>query len=129
MAEEMTLTVSSNTHLVTAEHTAATVGSGDLEVLGTPVVIAWLEQATCSELELDPGLTSVGIEVHVQHKAPSAVGATITTNAAITFNDGRNVDFDVAAFDQTGTLIADGQVRRVIVNSERFMSRLSSVGD
>ncbi|HPU13108.1 MAG TPA: thioesterase [Aeromicrobium sp.] len=125
----MTLTVSKNVHVVGAEHTAVAVGSGDLEVLGTPVLIAWLEQATCAELELDQGLTSVGIEVHVNHVAPSAIGSTITANASITFNDGRNVDFDVSAYDQADTLVADGKVRRVIVNAERFISRLTSVGD
>ena len=51
------------THVVTAEHTARAVGSGDLEVLGTPVVIAWLEEATCAVLDIDERQTSVGTRI------------------------------------------------------------------
>ncbi len=35
--------------------TALAVGSGSLEVLGTPRLLAWCEAATCAALEPDPG--------------------------------------------------------------------------
>ncbi|MFS0886773.1 thioesterase family protein [Aeromicrobium sp. 179-A 4D2 NHS] len=114
-------------HTVAAEHTARAVGSGDLEVLGTPVLLAWLEEATCAELDLDPSQTSVGTRVEVQHLGPSAVGSTITTRATVTQRDGRMVIFDVSAHDQRGTLVGSGQVRRVVVDRERFLSRVPAV--
>ena len=51
------------THAVTAADTARALGSGDLEVLGTPRVLAWCEEATCAALELEPAQTSVGTRV------------------------------------------------------------------
>lgn len=116
------------TRTVGPEHTARAVGSGDLEVLGTPVVLAWLEAATCAALDLDPSQTSVGTRVEVQHLAASAVGATITATASITQRDGRLVIFDVAARDQNEVLVASGQVRRIVVDRERFLSRVPAVG-
>ena len=113
-------------HTVSPEHTARAVGSGDLEVLGTPVVLAWLEEATCAALDLEPSQTSVGTRVEVQHLTAS-VGSTITTRATITHRDGRMVIFDVSAHDQRGTLVASGQVRRVVVDRERFLSRVPAV--
>lgn len=116
-------------HVVGLEHTALAVGSGDLEVLGTPVLLAWLEQATCAALDLDAAQTSVGTRVELQHLAASALGSTITISATIAHRDGRMVIFDVVAHDQRQTLVATGQVRRVIVDRERFLDRLPRVGD
>lgn len=115
------------THTVGPEHTARAVGSGDLDVLGTPVLLAWLEEATCAVLDLDASQTSVGTRVEVQHLGASAIGSTITTRATITQRDGRMVIFDVAAHDQRGTLVGSGQVRRVVVDRERFLSRVPVV--
>ncbi len=115
------------THTVGPEHTAAAVGSGDLDVLGTPVVLAWLEEATCAALDLDESQTSVGTRVEVQHLAASAVGSSITTSASISQRDGRMVIFEVTAHDQRGTLVASGQVRRIVVDRERFLSRVPAV--
>lgn len=112
------------THTVGPEHTARAAGSGDLDVLGTPVLLAWLEEATCAALDLDDSRTSVGSRVEVRHLAASPVGATITATATVTARDGRMVTFDVAAHDRHGTLVAHGQVRRIIVDRERFLGRL-----
>lgn len=119
---------SSVTHVVTAEHTARAVGSGDLEVLGTPVVIAWLEEATCAVLELDERQTSVGTRIEIDHRAPSAVGATITATASLAHQDGRLHRFQVAAHDEHDTLVAAGEIRRIVVDRERFTARIPDVG-
>ncbi len=117
------------THTVTATDTAIAVGSGDLEVLGTPVVLAWCEEATCAALELAPQQTSVGTRVDLEHLAASPVGTEVTATATVIHTDGRLVRFQVAALDAAGTLLATGEIRRVIVDRERFMSRIVPVGD
>lgn len=114
----------SQTHVVGTEHTARVVGSGDLDVLGTPIVVAWLEGATCAALELNENTTSVGTRVDIEHLAASPVGSTITAQAQIRHQDGRLVEFDVVAHDERGVKVAVGTVRRVIVDRERFLSRL-----
>ncbi len=117
------------THSVTAEDTARSVGSGDLEVLGTPVILAWCEEATCAALELTADQTSVGTRVELEHLAASPVGATVTATATVIHTDGRLIRFQVAALDADGTLLASGEIRRVIVDRERFMGRITPVGD
>lgn len=117
------------THVVESQHTAREVGSGDLAVLGTPVVLAWLEEATCAALDLPPEQTSVGTRAEIEHLAASGVGETVTTTADVIHSDGRLVRFTVAARDSRGTLVAAGEIRRVIVDRDRFLARVPRVGD
>jgi fluoroacetyl-CoA thioesterase len=116
-------------HTVSSADTAAELGSGDLAVLGTPRVLAWCEEATCAALELDPTQTSVGTRVDLEHLAASPVGAEVTATATVIHTDGRLVRFQVTAHDAAGALLASGEIRRVIVDRERFLSRITPVGD
>ena len=107
--------------------TAIAVGSGELEVLGTPRVVALLEAATVRAVadSLASGETTVGVEVVVAHHRASLVGARITVAAELTEVEGRRLGFVVTAHEN-GTLVADGAVRRVVVDAERFMARAVS---
>jgi predicted thioesterase len=109
--------------VVSGTDTAAAVGSGSLPVLGTPVLLAWCEAATCAALELPEGKTSVGTRVSLEHLAPSAVGATVTVTATVTYADGRLVRFAVEA-RQGDVLVGSGEITRVVVDAERFLGRL-----
>ena len=117
------------THVVTSHDTALALGSGDLDVLATPRVLAWLEEATCAALDLTPEQTSVGTRVDLEHLAASPVGAHVTATATVIHTDGRLVRFQVVAQDAAGTLLASGEVRRVVVDRERFLARIAPVGD
>lgn len=117
------------THTVEVRDTAIAIGSGDLPVLGTPRLLAWCEEATCAALDLDGNSSSVGTRVDIEHLAASAVGAVVTTTATVIHTDGRLLRFQVAAHDGSGQLIGTGEVRRVVVDRERFMARLKRVGD
>ena len=109
--------------VVSPADTAESVGSGSLPVLGTPVLLAWCEAATCAALDLPDGQTSVGTRVALEHLAPSAVGASVSVTASVTYVDGRLVRFTVEA-RQGNKLVGTGEITRVIVDAERFMSRL-----
>ena len=119
--------MSSITREVTEADTAIAVGSGNVPVLGTPVLIAWLEAATVAALKLPEGQTSVGINVNVDHVLASGVGSTITASAEITAQTEKTVTFEVQAVDQGNRLVARGTVQRAIVNTERFIDRIPSV--
>lgn len=110
---------------VSEADTAAAVGSGSLPVLGTPVLLAWCEAATCTVIEpcLAEGQTTVGTRVSVEHLAPSAVGAVVRISAGTTHVDGRLVRFSVAV-RQDGKLVGSGEVTRVVVDAEKFLSRV-----
>lgn len=115
---------------VTDADTAMALGSGDVPVLATPRVIAWLEAATvaCLASSLEPGSTSVGTRVEVEHVAASPVGAAVVARASVSYADGRLVRFEVAAEHQVGeappVVVATGRITRLIVDRQRFLSRL-----
>ncbi len=114
------------TFTVTDDDTAAALGSGDLAVLGTPRLLAWCEAATCAALapELGDGATSVGTRVSLEHLAASAVGQEVEVTASRTHVDGRLHKFTVAARHTDGKVVGSGEVTRVVVDEERFLSRL-----
>ncbi|MCW2831982.1 MAG: thioesterase [Aeromicrobium sp.] len=117
------------THTVGTDDTALALGSGDLEVLATPRVLAWMEEATCAALDLPADQTSVGTRVEIEHLTASPVGAQITATATVVHTDGRLVRCQVVAQDASGAPLASGEVRRVIVDRERFLARIAPVGD
>ncbi|MFC4783796.1 thioesterase family protein [Nocardioides sp. MAHUQ-72] len=108
--------------------TAQAVGSGSLPVLGTPRLLAWCEAATCAALQatLPPGSTSVGTRVSLEHLGASPVGQEVEVTASSSYTDGRLHRFAVAArhVGGNGKLVGTGEVTRVVVDAERFLSRL-----
>ncbi len=107
--------------------TALAVGSGSLPVLGTPRLLAWCEAASCAEIEpaLAEGQTSVGTRIQLEHLAASPVGAEVEVTATTAYVDGRLHRFTVSArHTADGKVVASGEVTRVVVDTERFISRL-----
>lgn len=114
------------TRMVADADTAAAVGSGTLAVLGTPVVVAWLEAATLQVVRLPEGSVSLGVRVDVAHLRGSAVGDTVVCTAVLDDVTGRRLTFKVAAVDATGVEIANGTIYRVVVDEQRFLAGLRS---
>lgn len=106
------------------DDTAIALGSGDVPVLGTPRLIAWCEEATVLALAsgLEPGQTSVGYQIRVDHLAPTPVGGSVTVEAAVSAVDGRQVTFEVTARDAKAE-IGTGTITRVVVDRQRFVAK------
>jgi fluoroacetyl-CoA thioesterase len=114
------------TFTVTPDDTARALGSGDVEVLATPRLLAWCEATTVAALaeQVKPDQTSVGSRVRLEHLAATGVGGSAVVTADIEYQDGRLVRFAVSAVDGAGRLIATGEVTRVIVDRQRFIDRI-----
>ena len=113
------------TFTVTADDTARALGSGDVDVLATPRLVAWCEAATCAALDpLPDGVTSVGTTVRLEHLLASPVGAVVAVEATLVEADGRARRLAVSATDERGRLIGRGEVSRVVVDRRRFVERL-----
>ena len=110
------------------DDTARAVGSGDIEVLGTPRLLAWCEAATLAVLDLDETRTSVGTRVQLEHVGASPVGQTLEVTATLVHADGRLLRFEVVAEHlddgSPGKQVGHGEVTRVVVDRERFLARL-----
>jgi predicted thioesterase len=109
---------------VTAADTAPALGSGDVEVLATPRLLALAEEATVRAVAADlaSGQTTVGTRVELDHLAATPVGRTVRAEARLVEVDGRRLVFDVSAHEGA-TLIARGRVERVVVDRQRFLDR------
>lgn len=107
------------------EHTAPSVGSGAIHVLGTPVMINLMEAAALAAAEhlLPEGHQSLGIHLDVSHLAATPVGMKVTATAEVTAVEGNRVKFRVEAHDEAD-LIGEGTHERVVVNVERFDKRV-----
>lgn len=113
---------------VSAQDTAEALGSGDLAVLATPRLLAWMEQATVATLArfLGADETSVGTRVELEHLVALPVGATVVVTAEPVYEDGRLRRLSVSAQDPFGRLVATATVTRVVVGRERFMKRVAA---
>ncbi|HWD78052.1 MAG TPA: hotdog domain-containing protein [Kribbella sp.] len=110
---------------MTAADTALAVGSGDVDVLATPRLIAWMEALTVRGTAplLVAGQTSVGTAVRVTHQRPSRVGDAVEITADPPVVEGRRLLFRVRALNSIGQTVAEGELERAIVDRNRFLDR------
>ena len=110
---------------VTDAVTAMAVGSGDMPVLATPMMMALMENAAMLAVadELPEGCTTVGGHIASSHLKPSKVGDTVTATAEVVKVDGKKIEFKVSACSGD-VLIGEGTHLRFVVDRERFMSKL-----
>jgi predicted thioesterase len=106
------------------DDTALALRSGDVEVLGTPRLIALMEEAALGAVSghLPKGHTTVAMRVQVDHLAPTNVGSSVAAEATLEKVEGRRLTFTVSVSDDCG-LVAAGKVTRVLVDTERFLER------
>ena len=121
---ETGLTYTSNL-VVSKDHVAAVMGSGDLHVFATPAMVALMENAAMMAVaeHLPKGSTTVGAMMNTSHVKPSPVDESIKATAVLTEVEGRKLTFGIKAEDSKG-IIGEAVHVRYIVDRERFMSKL-----
>ena len=110
---------------VTDAVTDIAIGSGDMPVLATPMMMALMENAAMLAVKdkLPEGSTTVGGHIESSHLKPSKVGDKVSATAEVTKVDGKKIEFKVAAYSGD-TLLGEGTHLRFIVDRERFLSKL-----
>lgn len=110
--------------VVTNEMSAKEVGSGSLQVLGTPWMVAIMERAACNCLApfLEHGKSTVGAMLQITHDKPTPVGMEIRAEAEVTVVEGRKITLSLKAFDEKGQ-IGSGTHVRVMIEDERFLQK------
>jgi len=113
------------TTTVVHENTAAAVGAGGVEVFGTPMMIALMENAAWRAVaeHLEAGQVTVGTLVNVRHLGATPLGQKVRATAELIEIDGRRLVFKVEAYDEQKK-IGEGQHERTIINLERFLQRI-----
>lgn len=107
---------------VKKENLASVMKSGSLDVLATPQMVAWMEEAACLCLDLEEGMTSVGTMMNVSHDLASPLGAKIKIKATLTEQEKRKLCFDVEAFMNERS-IGKGKHERFIVDAKKFLDK------
>ena len=119
-------TVIKYTSKTTVEYkmTAAAFGSGTVEVLSTPYMIALMEGASmnCVKDQLEEGQTTVGTKVCVNHLASVGIGEEVVTEAELIEIDRRRLTFNVKVL-HGDKLIGEGTHDRFIINTAKFMGK------
>ena len=93
---------------VTAENTAAALGSGSVNVFSTPAMIALMEAAAIM--------------------AATPVGLTVKARATLKLVEGRRLEFEISAWDPLER-IGEGIHERFIVDHARFEARVQQKAD
>lgn len=109
---------------------AEEIGSGDVPVLATPMMIALMESAAAAAVQeyLGPEETTVGSKIKVEHIRPTPLGDAITAEAILVAQDGRRLTFSVIARDSRG-LIGQGDHERVIIDKKKFLKGIYPGGE
>lgn len=114
--------------LVKESQTAKMLGSGDLEVLGTPALATMIEQ-TAKEAVKDQlsvgGETTVGTVLELRHLFPSAVGgATIVVTMTSIEQTAHKIRYEFVAYEGERQ-IAKGSHQRAVVEIDSFLKRIT----
>lgn len=110
--------------VVGTRDTAPHVGSGQIKVLATPVMVNLMEAAALNAVEglLPAGHQTVGTRLDISHIAATPVGMQVVAHAELVKIDGRRLTFRVSARDEKET-IGEGMHERIVVNVARFDQR------
>lgn len=117
---------SQKTITVESKHSAKTLGSGSLEVFGTPAMIALMENVAAEMIRpyLHEGTNSVGTMINANHLKASKIGAVIICKATVSFVDGKKVSYDIECIDETGDIIGTSKHDRFIIDIDKFLGKL-----
>ena len=104
----------------TAEH----FGNPGVQVLATPVLCSWFENAAlaCIRAHLELGEASVGTKLSIEHLAASPPGTPVTVEAELMEVDRRRLAFRIEARDQH-EMIGRGTHERFVIDLARFLER------
>ena len=115
-------------YVIKNENSAENMGSGDLAVLSTPSLVAFMENAAKNYLNkfLPEELGSVGSNININHIAPTLIGKSITVRGKITeVIKEKIIKFSIEAYEKDKK-IGDAEHTRVIINNTKFLEKLNN---
>lgn len=111
--------------IVTENDTAAKLGSGNIKVYATPMMIGLMENSALTAVDdkLGEGYATVGTHVDIKHLAATPVGVKVKATAKLTKVEGKKLYFEVKAYDEKKK-IGEGTHTRYIINTKEFLDRI-----
>ena len=98
--------------------------ANSLMVYGTPAMLLLVEKTAVALLEdrLEPGFTSVGTKLNMDHVSATPLGAVVRCRVSLTGIDRKRLTFSVEVSDEAG-LIGKGTHERFIVDALKFQQK------
>ncbi|HEY46939.1 MAG: hypothetical protein AMJ88_02745 [Anaerolineae bacterium SM23_ 63] len=115
------------TQEVTPDLTATHIGSGSLSVYATPAMASLVEHTCASMVSglLPEGQTTVGVEIHLRHLAPTPVNSVVNIRAEVVSIDNHLISFNAQIFDEV-ELVGEAEHRRAVIEEDRFLKRVDA---
>ena len=130
MAKELTAGITGKVVIKVDESVSAMkAASGEMDVFGTPYMIALMERTADESVRpyLEDGAATVGTVVNIKHLSATPMGMDAWATSELLEVDGRRLVFKVEAYDEAG-LIGEGMHERFIIYKEKFMEKTNNKG-
>ncbi len=113
---------------VKPQHSAKSLGSGDVDVLATPSMITFMENVAwkCVKKYLPKDYMTVGVKVEVKHLNPVPIGANVLVKANLIAVKDRKLVFKVVVFWED-IKVGKGLHERYVVNRARFLEKIMKI--
>ena len=120
-------TANEMTWIVSERHLASAFGSGLVDVLATPVLVGFCEEAARSMIDpaLPEGQKTVGTAISLTHTAATPPKMKVTIRATLTAIEGRKLTFTIECSDEIES-IGQCEHTRFIIDSARFETGIAS---
>ena len=118
-------TIGEEQFVVGEQHAIDFSQDGMPQILCTPWLIWFLEHAARNTVLplLDPGESTVGVVVHVEHTAATPVGSQVVCRARVIYSDGPLISFQLEAYDEHEQ-IAIGTHKLRVIEAMRIAKRV-----
>ena len=118
-------TVGEERFVVGTQHLIDFAHDGMPRILCTPSLIWFLEHAARNAVLplLEPGESTVGVLLNVEHTAATPLGAEVVCRARIIYGDGPLISFQIEAHDEHEQ-IARGTHKLRVIEAERLAKRV-----
>ena len=109
-------TVGEERFVVSQQHLSDFAHDGMPEILCTPWLIWVLEHAARNAMLplLEPGESTVGVVINVEHMAATPLGAEVVCRARVIYTDGPVISFQIEAHDEHEQIARGTHKLRVI---------------
>ncbi len=106
---------------VSSADTAIALGSGSVNVLATPMAIAWCEAATTAAVApaICGNCTTVGYKIEFSHLSPTLVGESVYSSALVESVSGDRIVFAVELGNAQAP-VGKGKITRVRVDQKTW---------
>ncbi len=118
-------TIGEERFVVTEQHLIDFAHDGMPPILCTPWLVWFLEHAARNAVlpMLEPGESTVGVMVSVEHTAATPPGAEVVCRAKVIYTDGSSISFQLEAHDQHER-IAIGTHKLQVIDAARLARKV-----